>query len=360
MSIEALAPVPALWMRDENARLVPLVDPRGGPVVVVIAREFDLPNAADLDALRAELRGLGATMIALVEGRVVRLRPDDAPDELRPDAPNWLGLGDPFELFGAAAEVERGAAVVLLVDAESRVRARHELEASRRPASALVSALRATADAIHAEASHARAAGVAIKLTRREVVTAALVAAFAVVLGEGCEPNAPPIAPAPAAKPAAKANEINVTLRINGEARTLAIEPRVTLLDALRERLGLTGAKKGCDHGQCGACTVLVDGRRVLSCLTLAVTLHEGPPITTIEGLAKGEELHPMQAAFLEHDGFQCGYCTPGQILSAVALLKEGRAKTDGEVREQMSGNLCRCGAYPNIVLAIQAARGRV
>lgn len=147
-----------------------------------------------------------------------------------------------------------------------------------------------------------------------------------------------------------------VTLQINGRETALRLDPRVTLLDALRERLGLTGSKKGCDHGQCGACTVLVNGRRINSCLSLAVT-HEGDEITTIEGLAEGDELHPVQAAFLEHDGFQCGYCTPGQICSAVALLKEGHAGSDGEIREWMSGNICRCGAYPNILAAIREAK---
>ena len=153
-------------------------------------------------------------------------------------------------------------------------------------------------------------------------------------------------------------SKTDITLTINGQAHALELDPRVTLLDALRERLNLTGSKKGCDHGQCGACTVLVNGRRINSCLSLAVT-HEGDEITTIEGLAKGDELHPVQAAFLEHDGFQCGYCTPGQICSAVALLKEGHAKTDGDIREWMSGNLCRCGAYPNIVAAIREAQAK-
>jgi len=142
-------------------------------------------------------------------------------------------------------------------------------------------------------------------------------------------------------------------LKVNGAVRTLRAEPRVTLLDALREHLDLTGSKKGCDHGQCGACTVLVDGRRVNSCLTLAV-MAQGKEITTVEGLAQGEELHPLQQAFIEHDGFQCGYCTPGQLMSGVACLKEGHATTDADVREWMSGNLCRCGAYPNIVAAIR------
>ena len=144
-------------------------------------------------------------------------------------------------------------------------------------------------------------------------------------------------------------------LKINGKNHSLEVDGRTTLLDALREHLHLTGSKKGCDHGQCGACTVLVNGRRVNSCLSLAI-MHDGDEITTIEGLAKGDELHPVQAAFLEHDGFQCGYCTPGQICSAVACIGEGHAKSDNEIREWMSGNLCRCGAYPNIVAAVKEA----
>ncbi len=144
-----------------------------------------------------------------------------------------------------------------------------------------------------------------------------------------------------------------IQLRINGKRRDVPIDPRTTLLDALRERLDLTGTKKGCDHGQCGACTVLVNGRRIYSCLTLAM-MHSADEIVTIEGLASGETLHPMQAAFITHDGFQCGYCTPGQICSAVGLLAEKHAVTDNDIREQMSGNLCRCGAYPNIVAAIR------
>ena len=147
-----------------------------------------------------------------------------------------------------------------------------------------------------------------------------------------------------------------VTLIVNGVARPLRIEPRVSLLDTLREHLGLTGSKKGCDQGTCGACTVWVDGRRVLACLTLAVTC-EGHEVTTIEGLSAGGELHPMQAAFVDHDAFQCGYCTPGQIMSAVALLQEGHAGDDAQIAEWMSGNICRCAAYPNIRAAIRDVR---
>ncbi len=163
--------------------------------------------------------------------------------------------------------------------------------------------------------------------------------------------------PAPSAS-AANAPAVPITLNVNGKARNLRIESRVTLLDALRENLRLFGTKKGCDHGQCGACTVHVNGRRVNSCLTFAI-MHQSDQITTIEGLAHQEELHPVQAAFLEHDGFQCGYCTSGQIMSAAALLKEPCGDDDNAVRECMSGNICRCGAYPNIVAAVQAARRR-
>ena len=147
--------------------------------------------------------------------------------------------------------------------------------------------------------------------------------------------------------------KIALTLKINGVPHQLNIEPRVTLLDALREYLGLTGTKKGCDRGECGACTVLVDGKRINSCMTLAV-MQMGKSIITIEGLAENEQLHPMQAAFIEHDAFQCGYCTSGQIVSAVGLLAETQPKSDTEIREGMSGNLCRCGAYYHIVAAVR------
>jgi len=160
---------------------------------------------------------------------------------------------------------------------------------------------------------------------------------------------------APVESPIAPAREVEVVLRINGIERRLRLAPWTTLLDALRDHLNLTGTKKGCDHGQCGACTVLVDGRRINSCLALAV-MKQGAEITTVEGLAQDGVLHAVQQAFIDHDAFQCGYCTPGQICSAVGLLLEGRAKTADEIRELMSGNICRCGAYPNIVAAIQQA----
>ena len=152
--------------------------------------------------------------------------------------------------------------------------------------------------------------------------------------------------------------KIPVALNVNGVQKQLNLAPWTTLLDALRDHLDLTGSKKGCDHGQCGACTVLVDGRRINACLTLAV-MKDGADITTIEGLAKDGALHPLQQAFIDHDAFQCGYCTPGQICSAVGLIAEGKANSADEIRELMSGNICRCGAYPNIVAAIQQAMGQ-
>ena len=151
---------------------------------------------------------------------------------------------------------------------------------------------------------------------------------------------------------------ISVKFTVNGQERTLDLDPRSTLLDVLREQLDLTGTKKGCDQGQCGACTVLIDGRRVLSCLTLAVT-KDGASVTTVEGLARDGTLHPLQQSFIDHDAFQCGYFTSGQICSAAGLIAEGRARTADEIRELMSGNICRCGAYTNIVAAIQQAMGR-
>ncbi len=167
--------------------------------------------------------------------------------------------------------------------------------------------------------------------------------------------NSTTLRPSKGAIPAPE--KIDVALTVNGATVKLSVAPWTTLLDALRDHLGLTGTKKGCDHGQCGACTVLADGRRINSCLTLAV-MQDGASIATIEGLAANGELHPLQQAFVENDAFQCGYCTPGQICSAAGLIAEGKARTADEIRELMSGNICRCGAYPNIVAAIQQAMG--
>ncbi|HTE46990.1 MAG TPA: 2Fe-2S iron-sulfur cluster-binding protein [Gemmatimonadaceae bacterium] len=195
--------------------------------------------------------------------------------------------------------------------------------------------------------------------SRREFVTAVLGAAFALAFCPTLDDGVAHAAPRSRAAGVGEARPVR--LNINGHDTTLHLEPRVTLLDALREYAGLTGTKKGCDHGQCGACTVHVDGKRVLSCLTFAV-MQQGKPIVSIEGLAasagaSGDALHPVQQAFIKHDGFQCGYCTPGQIMSASAMLNEPWGVSDDDVREAMSGNICRCGAYPGIVAAIQEAR---
>lgn len=205
----------------------------------------------------------------------------------------------------------------------------------------------------------------AIEVTRRTVVETGTAALLLTALPRAAL-AAGPVDDSELPPPAVK-----IDLQINGRSHSLTLDPRTTLLDALREHLALTGSKKGCDHGQCGACTVLIEGRRINSCLTLAV-MHDGQSVTTIEGLAEGDKLHPLQAAFVEHDGFQCGYCTSGQICSAVGMLAESRTGTpsyvtadlaepqpeltDAEIRERMSGNICRCAAYPNIVVAIKQA----
>ncbi len=200
------------------------------------------------------------------------------------------------------------------------------------------------------------------KPTRRAFLRSTGTTAAAAVVA-ACVPPSPTTTPGqkppPAAIPEGPGIEgaVPITLRINGKAHALRIDPRTTLLDCVREAVALTGTKKGCDHGQCGACTVHVNGRRVNSCLSLAL-MHDGEEITTIEGLGTPDALHPMQAAFVAHDGYQCGYCTSGQIMSAVALLKEPCGAGDDAVKELMSGNICRCGAYPNIVAAIQQVRG--
>ncbi len=195
-----------------------------------------------------------------------------------------------------------------------------------------------------------------MELSRRDFVQAAITAATLFVL---LTLSSNPVATAFAEElqQPTIAGPTQITLNVNGQDIPLEIEPRVTLLDALRNHAGLTGTKKGCDHGQCGACTVHVDGRRVLSCLTFAV-MQRGKKITTIEGLAAGDTLHPMQQAFITHDGFQCGYCTSGQIMSATAVVREPWGPADDDVREAMSGNICRCGAYPGIVAAVQDVRG--
>ena len=198
----------------------------------------------------------------------------------------------------------------------------------------------------------------AMRPTRRSFLTQLGVAGLTVTAAPliAQTPAAPPAVEAPAEKPISAPGAVPVTLNINGTAHRMSLDPRTTVLDALRENLNMFGTKKGCDHGQCGACTVHINGRRVNSCLTFAI-MHQGDKITTIEGLGSNGQLHPVQAAFIEFDGFQCGYCTPGQIMSGAALLNETVGPNDDDVRDMMSGNLCRCGCYDNIVAAVQSAR---
>jgi xanthine dehydrogenase YagT iron-sulfur-binding subunit len=338
---------PAFRLPLRNGTTLTLDAFAGEPIVIAFlqAREADGPPGSDpaqLERARAELRGLGAALLAFWAGGLWCFRPDDElqvlarPEELDVDLARELRA-----TFG----VPDDATGLFVLDAEGRV----QLDVvGDQGFEALVDMLAAAGRALAARA-------LPFTLTRRQLVLGSLIAAFAWGSLEGCH-RAPPPASPPAPEPATP--DVEVTLNVNGQPRRLRIDPRTTLLDALRERLGLTGSKKGCDQGQCGACTVLMDGRRVKSCLVLGVAA-DGPPIVTIEGLATGETLHPMQAAFIAEDGFQCGYCTSGQIMSAVGLLREPDTQqlSDDDVRERMSGNICRCGAYPNIVAAIQRVR---
>ena len=300
------------------------------------------------DILRAALRGLGAALLVISSDGLWCFRADDelqrfvAPGEIDRE-----GLRQTRRRYGLAGS--RATAGLFVVDGDLVLRFAHR-DATVPDATlpALIAALATATQALAAQRP------TRFLLSRREMVVSCLCGALAISLLEGGHrlQAAPAATPAPAVEP----DSLEITLQINGTPRKVRVDPRVTLLDALREQLGLTGTKKGCDHGQCGACTVLVDGRRVNACLTLAV-MADRAPITTIEGLAHGEALHPLQAAFVAEDALQCGYCTPGQIMSALGMLREGHARTDAEVREAMSGNICRCAAYPNILTAIQRAR---
>jgi len=284
------------------------------------------------EAFRAELRGLGTPLFAFAPESGIVFGADDEPRDVGPRPELWRAHG-----------AGKAALTVVLLDEKHRVRLRRDAPEAE---ATLLAAIREAGRSVRAGP---RGIG------RRELLVNSLAVALGAAVLQACASSRP----APDAKPAgATADLIDVALVVNGVERRLRVEPRVVLLDALRENLGLTGAKKGCDMGQCGACTVLADGQRVNSCLKLVAQL-EGARITTIEGLARGGELHPMQQAFLQQDALQCGYCTPGQILSAVALLQEGKPKDDDDIRERMCGNLCRCGAYPNIVAAIRDVAGR-
>jgi len=318
------------------------------PLVIAFSSGPALRESPILERVRAELRGLGAALSLLSEGRRFSFQPDDEldlngrSDPFAPEAQAHLRLA-----CGLSPTPTRSDELALVVTTGGGTIVARQTVFAEDGLAALATALQAAGQ--EAIALHAS------RLSRREVVLASLIGAFAMLAAQGCRPSSkpPPVTQISSAKPA---RTRKVFLNVNGQAYPLEVEPRVSLLDALRERLGLTGSKKGCDHGQCGACTVLIAGRRVNACLTLAVMVGDAP-ITTIEGLSSGDTLHPMQAAFVHEDALQCGYCTPGQIMSALGLVRENRAHTDAEVREHMSGNICRCGAYSNIVAAIQNAR---
>jgi xanthine dehydrogenase YagT iron-sulfur-binding subunit len=323
---------------------------RGQTLVLGFAQRWQEARPETLRRIRAELRGLGAALFLVSPREIYAFRADDEVEtQLVVTESDSAALEQLLRAHRVEpAALRSGATTLVIVDGTGAKRWSQTSSSLEKPLDSLLDALSLAAARL--QTSRVSTSG----LSRRELLVASLAAAFTLLLASGCRQPTEQRQERPAAAPAG--HERKVVLRVNGKTHTLHIEPRVSLLDALRERLGLTGSKKGCDHGQCGACTVLVAGQRMNSCLLLAVMV-ENVELTTIEGLAEGETLHPMQTAFIAEDGLQCGYCTPGQIVSAVALLKENRAHTDAEIREQMSGNICRCGAYPNIVRAIQRVR---
>jgi xanthine dehydrogenase YagT iron-sulfur-binding subunit len=326
------------------------------PVVVAFAPGWAVEGGrtGDLASIRAELRGLGAVLVVFSDSGVWSFRPDDDIERWSPrDLDVDSEVSRIASLYGVTRDLD-GAwpLTVFVLDTDGLVRftETQSMDGTTAPERTLLEALSAAGQSVTSRTP------CAITLSRRELVIASLVAGFVLSFGFGCNRPKPVERHDGSTGPSPGENEIDLVLNINKVDRKIRIDPRVSLLDALRERLELPGTKKGCDHGQCGACTVLIDDRRVCSCLTLAVAA-QGAKIQTIEGLAQGDTLHPIQEAFVTLDAFQCGYCTPGQIMSAVGLLSEGHAHSDDEVREHMSGNLCRCGAYPNIVAAVQRAR---
>jgi xanthine dehydrogenase YagT iron-sulfur-binding subunit len=320
-----------------------------GQTVVVVILDGWNPEAAALGKIRAELRGLGAALLMFSDTGFWGFGADDDVDLLA--SPAEVGEG----VLGAIRRdwgVPSGFAV-FVVDGHRIVRFARSHQGSDAGADTVVAALSEAGRALLEPPPATKG------LTRRELLNACLIAGFATAL-QACtrapRRAAPKSSAPPSLAPATMGTDLDITLTVNDVPHALRIDPRVSLLDALRERLGLMGTKKGCDHGQCGACTVLVDGVRVNSCLTLAVMV-QGAKVTTVEGMMSGDQLHPLQEAFIAEDAFQCGYCTPGQLVSALGLLRERRELSEDSIREHMSGNLCRCGAYPNIVRAIMRAR---
>jgi xanthine dehydrogenase YagT iron-sulfur-binding subunit len=340
-------PGPSFVLHGDAGPPLSSSEARGRPWVLAFVRRWSPGEDASAGAIRAQLRGLGAILFIVSDAGVWSFRPDDDVELVaRPS----VRLRREIAELGARYGVPAGEDGVFVLDEAGRVRF------AQAPSLELTSAL---AEALAAAGRELLGLPPRPGITRRDLAIKSLVAGFGLVLLANCHPRSAE-RPAAAATPGAPTStDIDIVLRINRQDRRLRIDARASLLDVLREQLALTGTRKGCDHGQCGACTVLRDGRAVNACLTLAAAA-EGAEITTIEGLAKGDQLHPLQAAFISHDAFQCGYCTSGQIMAGVAVIREGRARSDAEVRQQMSGNICRCGAYPNIIAAIQAARKEV
>jgi xanthine dehydrogenase YagT iron-sulfur-binding subunit len=335
---------PDFQWTDQRGRCKRLRDLRGHSVLVLFsANAWDPARRYQLQDHRELLKSLAVAGRIPIHGNTLgAMENDDDWCEVEgedierfPLLADFDSEGDIAERFGV-----RGVGAIFLIDPDGRVRWRYVA-----PDAGQVNL---------GEALNSLRAGCRHRVSRREFLAASLAVSLALSLS----PPARAQTTTTSVGTAANDRRESIVLHINGTDRSIQLEPRVTLLDALRERLKLTGTKKGCDHGQCGACTVLVNDRRINACLMLAVQA-QGHRITTIEGLAQGGDLHPMQAAFIRHDGFQCGYCTPGQICSAAGLIAEGKANSADEIRELMSGNICRCGAYSNIAEAITEVAGR-
>jgi xanthine dehydrogenase YagT iron-sulfur-binding subunit len=320
---------PDIDLELTDGRRVRLSEFAGQPVVLAFSGEWD-PSWPQQVHHYAAMLGNAQLLSISCDGALCQMDTEQGQVEF-PVLHDTTLDGEAAKAFGVS-----GGQAVFVLDGEGVVRWKHVAPAGVHPT---VTALRSALDSLGKK-----------QLSRRQFLATAVAASLALAI-------LPSLARADSASrtegKAAQAGARTVTLLVNGESHRVEIDTRTSLLDALRERLGMTGTKKGCDHGQCGACTVHMDGRRVNSCLVLALQA-EGAHITTVEGLAHGNDLHPVQEAFIKHDGYQCGYCTSGQIMSAVACIQEGHTRSDDEIREWMSGNICRCGAYPGIVAAVK------
>ncbi len=329
------AAAPNIEIFGPDGQSVRLESFRGQPVVLAFSAVWDPAWPEQISHYASALDRVQLVGISC-EGHLCRLRTEEGSEEF-PVLHGSPDGGDAARAFGV-----RSGQAVFVIDGDGIVRWKHIARAGMHPSAKVVH------QALKPYASGA--------FSRRQFLATAVAASLALAI-------LPSLARASRAgetkqEGSTQAGSKTVTLNVNGEDHQVAVDSRTTLLDALRERMGLVGTKKGCEHGQCGACTVHMDGRRVNSCLVLALQA-EGSKITTVEGLAHGGKLHPVQEAFIKHDGFQCGYCTPGQVMSAVACIAEGHTGSDDEIREWMSGNICRCGAYNGILAAVKEAAGK-